>query len=197
MHSIRFPVVGSPELKEETVVRERVKANKRGMAAFVLVAGLALLPTGAIAQNVSVDYDQQADLSGCATYAWVTGQPAENPLVHKNIMNAIDGALAGKGWTKVEDGACRSVSYQASAKEQKRLQVWQPGRFFGGMGSVDVESTVSGMLIVDIGDAATGQLLWRGVARDTVSDKPERNHAKLAKSVEKMFKDFPPAGRTK
>jgi hypothetical protein len=35
------------------------------------------------------------------------------------------------------------------------------------------------------------------VARDTVSDKPERNHAKLAKSVEKMFKDLPPAGRTK
>jgi hypothetical protein len=35
------------------------------------------------------------------------------------------------------------------------------------------------------------------VARDTVSDKPDQNEKKLAKCMDKMFKDFPAAAPKK
>ena len=35
------------------------------------------------------------------------------------------------------------------------------------------------------------QLVWRGAAQDTLSDKPEKNEKKLEKSVDKMLEHFP------
>jgi uncharacterized protein DUF4136 len=47
-------------------------------------------------------------------------------------------------------------------------------------------------LVIDLFDAKTKQAIFRGVATDTLSDKPEKNEDKLNKSVEKMFKKCPP-----
>lgn len=111
-------------------------------------------------------------------------------------MQAIEQALAAKGWTKSADPGCY-ISYHASAKEQRSLQIWDGrGRFAGGFGSVDVETSVTGTMVVDLTDARSGKLVWRAVAKDTLSEKPEKNHKKLAKATEKMFKDLPAgAGR--
>jgi hypothetical protein len=38
--------------------------------------------------------------------------------------------------------------------------------------------------------------MFRGVATDTLSDKPEKNEEKLNKSVEKIFKSFPPEAKS-
>jgi Domain of unknown function (DUF4136) len=156
-------------------------------------ATLMVASPSASAQDVSVDYDRQANFSKCSTYAWAKGQPAPSPLADKRIVDAIDAALAAKGWKKVDRDPGCYVAYQASLREQKSLQVWQPTgwRFGGGIGSVDVKTVLAGMLLVDIGDAATQQLIFRAIAKDTVSDKPEKNQKKLAKTVEKMFKELP------
>ena len=37
-------------------------------------------------------------------------------------------------------------------------------------------------------------MIWRGIASDTLSDKPQKNEKNLDKSVDKMLKDFPPKG---
>jgi Domain of unknown function (DUF4136) len=34
--------------------------------------------------------------------------------------------------------------------------------------------------------------MWRGLAHDQLSDKPEKNTEKLQKAVDKMFDKFPP-----
>jgi hypothetical protein len=36
------------------------------------------------------------------------------------------------------------------------------------------------------------QLVFRGTATDTLSDKAEKNTKKIQKAVEKMFKKYPP-----
>jgi hypothetical protein len=71
-------------------------------------------------------------------------------------------------------------------------------RGVGGMGSATttVNEYTVGTLVVDIFDAKSKQLLFRGTASDEISDKPEKNVKKLAKASDKMFKDFPP-GSTK
>jgi Domain of unknown function (DUF4136) len=47
-------------------------------------------------------------------------------------------------------------------------------------------------LALDIFDTLTKKLIWRGIASDALSDKPEKNEKKLEKGVEDMFKHFPP-----
>jgi hypothetical protein len=41
-------------------------------------------------------------------------------------------------------------------------------------------------------DAKTEQLIWRGSAEGSVSDKATKNEKNLDKGVAKMFKKFPP-----
>ena len=68
-------------------------------------------------------------------------------------------------------------------------------RGMGGMGwasTTTVNEYTVGTLVVDIFDAKTKQLVFRGTASDELSDKPEKNAKKLAKASDKLFKDFPP-----
>ena len=42
--------------------------------------------------------------------------------------------------------------------------------------------------------SALQNLLWRGIAQDELSDKPDENINKLGKASVKLFKDLPPGG---
>jgi hypothetical protein len=52
-------------------------------------------------------------------------------------------------------------------------------------------------LVVDIFDAKSKALLFRGTAADELSDKADKNIKKLDKATSKMFKDFPPGSKEK
>ena len=54
-----------------------------------------------------------------------------------------------------------------------------------------------GTLVVDIYDGKGESLLWRGVAQDELSDKPDKNIKKLGKASDKLFKEFPPGSDKK
>jgi hypothetical protein len=150
------------------------------------------------AQDVSVDFDKGVDFSKFKTYGWQPGQPAPSPLVDKRILNAIDGQLASKGWTKTMDAPSDAVVvYYAALKEQKQLNAWGAGPRWSGYGTVNVATIRIGQLVVDVYDASSKQLVWRGIASDTVSDKQEKNEKKLNDAVAKLFKQFPPARTTK
>ncbi len=60
------------------------------------------------------------------------------------------------------------------------------------MATTQVEHFTLGTLVIDLFDAKTKQAIFRGMATDTLSDRPEQNEDKLNQSVEKMFKKFPP-----
>jgi hypothetical protein len=44
---------------------------------------------------------------------------------------------------------------------------------------------------VDIYEAKSKHLMWRGVAQGELKDKPEKREKRLQKVSDKMFKDFP------
>ena len=74
------------------------------------------------------------------------------------------------------------------------------GYRYGGMGGMGTASTTVseytvGTLVVDMFDAKTKNLVFRGTAEDEISDKPEKNAKKLDKASEKLFKNFPPTAR--
>jgi hypothetical protein len=74
-------------------------------------------------------------------------------------------------------------------------------RGWGGMGMGSATTTESeyqvGTLVVDIFNANSKQLVFRGAASDEISDKPEKNVKKVEKAAAKMFKDFPPGSKDK
>ena len=72
------------------------------------------------------------------------------------------------------------------------------GVYLGGIEPVNTTTTIrkytQGTLVVDIWDARTKELIWRGTATDSVSDSPEKNEKKMKKAMEKLFKNYPPDG---
>jgi hypothetical protein len=158
---------------------------------FVVLA--CAIPVAAAAQSVSVDYDRGVDFTKYRTYAWAPVKTVANPLIDKRIVTAIEGELARKGWTKDTTSASAVVLYQAAVEESRQLVGWSSGPRFNGMGTIREEKVLTGQMVVDIYDAATQQLIWRGIVSDAISDKPETNEKRLNAAVTKLFKKFPPS----
>jgi Domain of unknown function (DUF4136) len=181
------------------------------------LAAVAVLSMGggiAFAQDVNVDYDKSADFSKIKTFAVKLGTSWGNPLSEKRVTNEIQQALVGKGWTAADaDKADAIVVLHGATEKQKELNTFYSGgggmyggygwRGMGGAGMGMGTSTTTaseytvGTLVVDIFDAKSKQLLFRGTATDELSEKPEKNQKKLAKASDKMFKNFPPGSAPK
>lgn len=160
----------------------------------VLTIGVCLVATVATAQKVSVDYDREVNFKSFTSYAWESGLPVPNPLVDKRIMTAIDRQLAAKGWTKDDSAPTAIVTYQAGVDVQRQLNGWGSGRW-SGTGTVSVEQILTGQLLVDICDARSGRLIWRGFVSDTMTDDIEKNEKRMNEAVAKLFKQFPPSAK--
>jgi Domain of unknown function (DUF4136) len=157
----------------------------------------------AFAQQVKTDFDHQANFSQYKTYSWQEIKPA-NSLWDARIKSAVDAQLAAKGWTQVENGGDVAIVAIETTQTERTLQTFYDGmgggwrwRGFGGMGEATTteQDYKEGTLLVDMYDAKTKQLIWRGSAEDTVSNKEETNEKNLNKGVAKMFKKFPPQAK--
>lgn len=152
--------------------------------------------------SVKTDYSHSVDFNHYKTYSWIKVS-VEDPLWEDRISNAVDSQLTAKGWTKVDSGGDAAVAAYGSTRSQKTLQTWYDGfgggwfwRGFGdGMATTTVQETPVGTLMVDIFDTSDKKLIWRGIATDTLSGKPEKDENKLKKAVADMFKNFPPQSK--
>lgn len=170
----------------------------RNIAACVALSLVALAP--AFAQHVQTDFDHQADFAQYKTFSWQAIQPTDS-LWDPRIKNAVDGALAGKGWTEVAEGGDVAIVAIKTTRTQRTLQTFYDGfgggwrwRGFGGFGdsTTTEQDYKEGTLVIDLYDAKTKQLIWRGSIEDMLSSKAEKNEKNLRKGVAKAFKDFPP-----
>src|SRR5207253_8253255 len=153
-----------------------------GRTAVCIVLFLAALGT-AFAQQVKTDFDHQANFSQYKTYLWQDIKPA-NSLWDARIKSAVDAQLAAKGWTQVASGGDVAIVAIKTTQTQRTLQTFYDGfgggwrwRGFGGFGDATTteQDYKEGTLVVDLYDAKTKQLIWRGSAEDTLSDKAEKN----------------------
>ena len=67
-------------------------------------------------------------------------------------------------------------------------------RWEGGFGNATttVDTYKVGTLVVDLFDAKSKKIIWRGSSSYTLSNKSAKNIKDLDKGVEKMFDHFPP-----
>lgn len=175
-----------------------MKAVRRTICFALLLTMLG----AAFAQHVQTDFDHHANFSQYKTYSWQEIKD-RNPLWDSRIKDAVDAQLAAKGWTQVASGGDMAIVAIKTTQTQRTLQTFYDGfgggwgwRRFGGGGFGSSTTTEQdykeGTLVIDLYDGKNKQLIWRGSAEDTLSDKAAKNEKKLEKGVEKMFKNFPP-----
>jgi hypothetical protein len=171
-----------------------------------IIVGLFLfisLASEAMAQKITTDFDPRASFGQYKTFMWIRPPKIEmDPLMEPRLMEAINAALTAKGWQLVTEGADVGLVVHVATQERHTLETFYDG-FGGGWGwhhwgvgfgeayTTDHPYEV-GTLVVDLFDSHTKQLIWRGVATETLSEKPDKDTKKLNKAVEKLFKDFPP-----
>ncbi len=162
-----------------------------------IVATLILAST-TFAQHVKTDFDRAANFDNYKTYSWEKVQ-TQNPLWESRIKDAVNATLAAKGWTLAPSGGQVAIVAMDMTKDHSTLNTWYDGfgggwRWGGGFGdeTTTTETYKVGTLVVDLFDATTKQLVWRGSASDTLSDKSNKNIKDLDKGVQKMFGRFPP-----
>jgi uncharacterized protein DUF4136 len=172
------------------------------LATFVSAA--LLIVTGAIgvAQSVNYDFDKGTDFSKFKTYAWVRGTELADELNHSRVVSAIDAQLAAKGLRQVEMRAKPDllVAYHASFSRDLQISGFSSGfgpyRFGGnqtGMGRT--EKILNGTLAVDIVNAGTNTIVWRGMASKDVdvNADPARRDRNINRAAERLFKNYPPS----
>src|SRR5262245_3778360 len=180
------------------------------MRRFAVAAALTLLSVPAFAQDVKTDFDKNANFAAIKTFAVKIGTSWNNQISEKRVSDEIQQSLAEKGWKPTDaDKADAIVVLHGATEKQHTLNTFYSGMggyggygwrgMGGGMGTATTTTSeyLVGTLVVDIFDAKTKSLMYRGTAQDELSDKPEKNQKKLAKASDKLFKDFPPGSKDK
>ena len=172
-----------------------VQGARSVVVALGIVAGTAAF---AAAQDVNVDYDKSVDVSKYKTFSAQVATPWGNPFGEKRAVEEIEKALTAKGWKKTDAAAAdATVMIHGATEVKKDLNTFYSGYGgyrYGGMGSATttVHEYAVGTMVVDMFDAKTKALIFRGVGSDEISSKADKNQQKIAKATEKMFKKFPP-----
>ena len=163
---------------------------------FALCAMVVCL-TSAIAagQQVSVNYNHSQTFSGFHTYAWGSNNAnqVQNSILAQVAQQDIEAALQSKGLQKVQETQNPDLIILASGgmRQQTSYNAWGMRGIGGGMGGITPQQNVEATLIVDLHDAKSQSLIWRGIAQDTLSNNGDKNQKMVQSAISKMFKQWP------
>ncbi|QUN06688.1 DUF4136 domain-containing protein [Shewanella yunxiaonensis] len=179
----------------------------------LIFAALVLLIGGCSSLNTGWDYNPEVNFTQYKHYAWVpatkeaSAQYQLNGLLDQRVREAVDADLARKGYIKV-DAKDADVLVNYLTKLDKRYKVdsintslgyspfWGPHWYFGGslQNNTQVKEYDVGTLIIDMVDAKTNKLVWRGTANGVIRDykTPQQRIAKMNEAVVGVLNNFPP-----
>ncbi len=191
----------------------------RTLAGSLTVLALA----GCGYMRVQTDYDQDAAFGRLRTYELVEvtpdagGDPAfDSPLIERRIRDYVDAGLASMGYEKPISGAPDfRISYRMVARAAVQTYYGYGGLYgghgfghgfghgrygghggFGGYGPYYSRDVVKCILVLDVVDSRSNELIWRGWARWIVSENPSPKQLgeELNKAVLRILDEFPPGG---
>lgn len=165
---------------------------------MVLGAGLAT------AQTEVARFDKNADFLKYKTYKWVNIPSSQklDELTADQLIGTLNVELAKKNLKKSDsDKADLYIGYQIVPIKDKHWNHMSLGASYGApaggtSGSAATSTTVvhSGQLILDMYDADTKQMVWRGMVADAIDEnaRPDKKQKQMDKAVERLLKEYPP-----
>jgi hypothetical protein len=178
---------------------------RRALPAIVTIA-LAGLMAACSSVQTYFDFDPAADYKSFKTYTWKDVAPINNARVDAAIVKAVDKALADKRLTKVEAGGDLTVTYHAAVDKSMDVQTfgytggvtygyggWYGGSYYGyNTATTTVREVKTGMLAIDLIQASSNNLVYRGVAAAEIGPTGALLHTDLDNIVYQIFKTYPP-----
>ena len=157
--------------------------------AVAITAGVAWA-----AEHVYTEMDPSFNPASYKTYYWAKTDPMpSNSIMNSRIMADVDAGMISRGWTKAPEGqADLAVVVNVTTKPEQKLETFYTGWdgwAWGGWGPAEtvVRTYLKGTLVVDLFDANTKKLVWRGTADRTISDNPQKNAERVDKDIREMF----------
>ena len=149
---------------------------------------MAFLLLGA-ATATSVEYDAQVDFSRYETWSWHRAvTPAADPVADKRIRETIENGLAARGISRVDRDGTLLVAYHAS----KTIEIDLAPIKNAVASTPPIRYVQKGSLVVDMLDAASGNVVWRGHAGGVLKFGPSEIAGQVKAAVEKLLENFPP-----
>lgn len=173
------------------------------IVALVLVTQLALLG-GCSSISVNHDFDREANFTSYKTYDWIPQSASAkglqgNTLIDQRVKRAVNNELKAKGLRQNAADPGLLLAYYVGVEDRIDVTDWgytYPGRYPGWYGGrdIDVYHYKEGTLVLDIIDANSKQLVWRGSAQGTlaVNPTPEERERKITEAVTRMLANYPP-----
>jgi hypothetical protein len=172
------------------------------MKIFRVLGFLSLLFTAVAAYGVTVktDYDKDYDFGKLKTFAFKeqsrsTSDPLRaDTLLDNRIKDALRSQLEARGYQYATDGNPDFlVCYFASSMERQNIQDFGygfPRRWRWGFGpQIWTNYYTVGSVVVDFVDPSSKQLIWRGIASQTVSGISPSDK-QVGKGVDDLLKHF-------
>lgn len=176
---------------------------------LLFVTGLAaLVLTACSAMTVSSYIDRRVDFAQFRTFKWSpadnlpTGDPRldNNAFFRDYMEGAVERHLATKGYvhSPADEKPDLLIHYHASVTQ--RFYVDEFDRNYSCPSGECSPKTVgyeAGTLMIDITDASTNRVVWRGWAQDSfdgVIDNQDRLAEKVEEAVSRILEQLPNAG---
>jgi hypothetical protein len=178
------------------------------MRSLGLLATLAaLLLAGCAARTVSSHVELNADFANYRTYDWgpadalPTGDPRldNNEFLRDYIQGAIEKELAARHLTLVSNDPDLLIHWHTTVARELDVEAHRREYYGNPNGQAssyepEIVEYEIGTLLIDVVDARTSKLLWRGWARDSYSgviDNQERLRLTLVSAIVDIMKRFP------
>ncbi len=181
----------------------RLLGMRKTLLACALMAAIAF---PALAQKVYVDYDGATAFSQFRTFQFVETREDlrdTSPLLHKDVVSKLKGYAVDGGLTETDQDPDVYLAYYTADLGHLRLVLddldytygpdFQHGAYWkGGVGTRTPHSFTfkEGTLVIDVWEAETSRLIWRGIATAAMTKNTEKNVAKLDKALKKIFKKW-------
>jgi hypothetical protein len=173
----------------------------------------------ALGQTIKVNWQNRAPFHDYKTYAWRTSKNEGAHFYKQWVRKDVNAELAQKGLREVSVNQKPDlyIYYHIVGQEVMDSTTMDDGFGWGGMGGgwgmyggwggwggwgggmgpdmaqTTAEPRMMGILAVDMIDVNRKQLVWRGQATtDDISDTQKGDEKQVLKSVDKMFKQYPP-----
>jgi len=166
-----------------------------------MLALLAAVSCGGPQLTVDSDYDPSTEFAKYKTWDWLPGGKVDiDSMSEQRIRTAVEAELPHHGLTKAGEGADLAVTFQISIQQKIKQSKATVGVGYGwGPAHIGVSGSPSktydeGTLILDLVDAKTKTLIWRGTATGTVSKdySPEERQERIKNAVYHLLEYYPP-----
>ncbi|HWW85041.1 MAG TPA: DUF4136 domain-containing protein [Vicinamibacterales bacterium] len=165
---------------------------------MALVGIIAVLTTGfSDTIQVTTDYDRNVSFANYHTFFIIKGSSSGTPLLDQRVMDDVRDALTTKGWEGVSEGEGRTAVVVHTATATKHsceafYEGWGGWKWGGGTAATCRDPFKVGSVLVDMFDAATKQLIWRGAVSDALTRNAEQKPSITREAITKLFHRFPP-----